>query len=172
MFEWLQQEILEIKTARFHKVDGPADPDLQRSVEQSRLALPSTYSKFVLSFGNAKLYRRSRDGYRIGVFAGPRESTLPDGTRFFHIGYNDGASVYIKPKHPSSKLAIYEFDEHLEEKVADDFEEWLMASCARARNQYGKEKWADILHGPPPFHASRGKNHRDQTTNRVAGAWD
>ena len=35
--------------------------------------------------------------------------------------------------------------------MAENFEEWLAASCARARKTYGKEKWAEILRGPEPF---------------------
>jgi hypothetical protein len=151
MFEWLEQEIAAIKTPRFHLVDGPADRKLQEAVLQSEIPLPLSYKEFVLKFGNAKLYRTSRNGCQIGVFAGPRESILNDGTRIYHIGFHDDASVYIKPGSHSPELPVFEFDTHSEEKVADDFAEWLMASCAHARNSYGKKQWAEILRGPEPF---------------------
>ena len=96
MFEWLEQEILAIKTPRFHVVDGPAAAKLREAILQSNLPLPPSYREFVVKFGNAKLYRMAgSDSYRIGVFAGPREATLADGTRIYHLGFHDGASVYV-----------------------------------------------------------------------------
>jgi hypothetical protein len=103
-----------------------------------------------MKFGNAKLYRSSLGGYRVGVFAGPREATLGDGSCIYHIGFDDGASIYVKPETCSTELPIFEFEDS-EERVADGFEEWLLASCARARKAYGKNKWAEILRGPAPF---------------------
>jgi hypothetical protein len=127
---------------------------LREAVTRSNVPLPSAYKEFILKFGNAKLYRNARnDSYRIGVFAGPRQSTLGDGTRIYIIGWNDGASVYVKPVSDLTELPIFEFEEEPEEKVADSFEEWLAASCANARRAYGKEKWAEILRGPKRFTA-------------------
>jgi hypothetical protein len=152
MFEWLEQEISAIKTPRFHVVDGPIKAKLQEAVMQSSLPLPPSYREFVLKFGNAKLYRRTQnDSYRIGVFAGPREATLNDGSRIYHLGFHDGASVYVKSESSSTELPVFEFESGSEEKIADDFEEWLRESCAHARNTYGKEKWAEIIRGPEPF---------------------
>src|SRR5688572_14356491 len=97
MFEWLEREVSLIKTPRFHLVDGPADQKLQEAVIRSSLPLPASYKEFILRFGNAKLYRNSRnDSYRIGVFAAPRAATLDDGMRIYHLGFHDGASVYVK----------------------------------------------------------------------------
>ena len=152
MFEWLQSEIEAVKTPRFHVVDGPADSKLRAAIVQSDLQLPEAYKQFVLTFGNARLYRNARNhSYRIGIFAGPRESTLNDENRIYHLGFHDGASVYVKPEAGSVKLPIFESELDEEEKVADNFEEWLTASCARARNSFGKRQWNEILHGPRPF---------------------
>jgi hypothetical protein len=152
MFEWLEREISEIKTPRFHLIEGPTEVKLKEAVLKSDLRLPPSYREFVLKFGNAKLYRRAQnDSYRIGVFAGPREGTLSDGTNVYHLGFHDGASVYVKPSFESTELPIFEFEEDSEEQVAENFEEWLMESCTRARNAYGKETWAEILSGPKPF---------------------
>jgi hypothetical protein len=151
MFEWLDQEIAAVKTPRFHLVNGPVDAKLQEAVLESELPLHNSYKEFVLKFGNAKLYRTSRNGYQIGVFAGPREATLNDGTRIYHLGFHDGASVYVKPGSSLAELPVFEFEAGSEERVADDFEEWLTASCTHARNSYGKQKWAEILRGPQPF---------------------
>src|SRR5216117_3041048 len=122
MFEWLEQEISEIKTPRFHSVEGAADAKLRAAVVGSSLQLPGSYKEFVLHFGNTKLYRNSRnDSYRIGVLAGPREAALEDGTRVYHIGWHDGASVYVKPLAGSDEFPVFEFEEDVEERVAESF---------------------------------------------------
>jgi hypothetical protein len=152
MFEWLEREIAAIKTPRFHLVDGPADAKLHEAVIQSNARLPRSYKKFVLKFGNARLYRRAgNDIYQVGVFGGPREVMLTEGKRIYHIGLNDGASVHVKPVSKSAKRPIFEFESGSEDRVADDFEDWLSASCAHARKSFGREKWEEILRGPEPF---------------------
>ena len=152
MFEWLEQEILEVKTPRFYSITGPPDSKLRAAITGSNMPLPTSYKEFILKFGNARLYRNSRNNsYRIGVFAGPRKAILEDGTVIYHIGFHEGASVYVKPESKLTEHPIYEFEKDLEEKVAGSFEEWLSASCARARTAYGRAQWAEILHGPNPF---------------------
>ena len=152
MFNWLEQEISVIKTPRFHVIDGPANPRLRDAVTRSIIPLPDSYKEFVLKFGNAKLYRNASNGiYRIGVFAGPRKSTLEGGGNIYHRGFHDAASVYVKPEVPSSCLPIFEFEDNVERKVADDFEVWLKESCLCARKRYSKKQWAAILAGPAPF---------------------
>ena len=152
MFEWLEQEILAIKTPRFHVVDGPADGKLRKAVSESAFAVPSAYKEFVLKFGNAKFYRNTRnDSYEIGVFAGPREAMLARGSRGYIVGFRDGASVFLKSPSNAAPFTIFELDSGSEEEVASSFEEWLLASCATARNKYGDAQWAEILRGPKPF---------------------
>lgn len=154
MFEWLEEELSAIATPRFHIVDGPADTTLREAVMGSSLPLPNAYREFVLKFGNAKLYRDGRhDSYRVGVFAGPREAVLDNGARIYHLGFHDGASVYLKSPLDSADGPVYEFESGAEAEVAKGFEEWLSASCGAARSGYGKGKWAEILRGPKPFTA-------------------
>jgi len=152
MFEWLESEISNIRTRRFHLVDGPAGLKLRTAIAESLLPLPPSYKEFVLRFGNARLYRRAEsDSYQIGVFAGPREAILSNGTRVYQIGFHDGATVYLKPKAKSTGYPVFEFEAHSEERVAGDFDEWIQESCAHARESYGKEKWLEILKGPAAF---------------------
>lgn len=151
MFEWLELELSLIKTPRFHLIEGPADLKLAELVTQSSLPVPSSYKQFILKFGNAKLYRTARTSYRIGIFAGPREATLHDGTHIYHLGFHEGASVYVKPESSPGDFPIFEFEDKSEERVAKSFEEWLAASCTLARNKYTKGKWAEILRGPNLF---------------------
>jgi hypothetical protein len=151
VFDWLEQEIRAIKTPRFHLVDGPADLRMRQAVTASKLPLPAPYREFVLKFGNAKLYRTGITAYRIGVFAGPREKILMEGTRFYQIGFHGGASVCVLPTAQTAGSPIYELESGVTEKAGDDFAEWLARSCARAKDGYGLEKWAEILRGPAPF---------------------
>jgi hypothetical protein len=116
----------------------------------SLLQVPPSYKQFVETFGNSKLYRHSRNGYVIGVFAAPRETTAKDGTPIYHLGWHNGASVYLKPKPDSAQLPIFEFEE-VEETVGATFEGWLAQACGRARSSFGKRKWAEILRGPQAF---------------------
>ena len=150
MFEWLEREISAIKTPRFHVVDGLVNLEMEQAICQSDAVVPESYKRFVLEFGNARLYRNSFSSYRLGVFAGPREAILPDGTRIFHLGFNGGASVYSKVVFGSGRLAVFEF-ETSEKQVAEDFGQWLEKGCAQARKVYTKKEWAEILHGPRPF---------------------
>jgi hypothetical protein len=171
MFEWLEREISEIKTPHFHVLGGPADQKMQDAVRLSILPVSPSYKEFVLKFGSARLYRSARGSYLIRVFGGPVEKILNDGVRIYHIAAHDGASVYVKAEAGSTKLPIFEYELGEEEKVADDFEEWLTASCTRARKSYGKKKWTEILHGPKPFTAEEQEilETRRQIRWRVLG---
>lgn len=152
MYEWLESEILAIKTPRFHVVDGPADDALRESIALSGAPVPVTYMEFVLKFGNAKLYRDLRRGsYRIAVFGAPRLRILDDGSRIYHLGIDDGASVYVKDGGELTSIPIYQWECGSEDKVADDFGEWIKQSCSMARRIFSKEAWAKIVRGPDPF---------------------
>jgi len=143
---------MAVKTPRFHLVDGPAESELREAVVRSDLPLPASYREFVLRFGNARLYRRVRnDSYRIGVFAGPREANLYDGTSVCEVGFHDGARVFVEPTGRSTRGAVWEIEAGSPHRVGEDFAEWLADSCAHARGQYTVEEWADILRGPKPF---------------------
>jgi hypothetical protein len=155
MYEWLEDEIRSIKTPRFHVVDGPAVAKLKDAVLKSDLPIPRSYREFVLKFGNAKLYHRAKnDSYEVGVFAAPRAAELDKGTRVFHLGYHDGASVYVKIDENSTECPVFEYDCGAEENVAADFEQWLTESCDRARSRYPGRTWEQIIRGPEPFTAT------------------
>jgi hypothetical protein len=155
MFEWLENEIRDVKTPCFHIVDGPADDQLRDAIERSPLALPDSYKAFVLVFGNAKLYRQPRNGsYLVGVLAGPREATLPNGQMDYLIGHFDSARAYVRPPKgdwQGGELPILEWHGGHQQKIADCFEAWLRMRCAKARKSYGKKGWEKILEGPEPF---------------------
>jgi hypothetical protein len=147
VFEWLSEELASIRTPRFHIVDGPANAKLRDAVAHTSLELPASYRKFVLKFGNAKLYRQSREGYTVGVFAGPRSAKPRDGISMYQIGWDDDAAVYAC----CGDSSVYRGGREKPRKGADDFCMWLVAACNAARRAYSPAKWAEILRGPVPF---------------------
>lgn len=157
MFEWLEKEIIAIKTPRFHIIDGPADPQLREAIETTPLQLSESYKAFVLKFGNAKLYRHAgSSSYCIAVFAGPRRRISNDGNEDYQIGFYDDANAYIRPSLgllATGETPIFEAHDGVLRKVADGFEEWLCKRCDTARRKFGKSGWQQILNGPKPFTA-------------------
>lgn len=155
MFEWLENEIRAVKTPCFHLVDGPADDRLRDAIDESPLALPDSYKAFVLAFGNAKLYRRPRNGsYWVGVLAGPLEATLTNGQVDYLIGHFDDARAYVRPPNDhwhGGELPILEWHGGQKQKIADTFDDWLRMRCGKALKSYGKKGWEKILEGPEPF---------------------
>lgn len=156
MFEWLDQELTEVRTRRFHLVDGPASNALREAVESSRLLAPPSYTAFVLRFGNAKLYRMmGLDAYWLRVFAAPHEVESRNGKPLLYIGGYDEIYAYFKEEtfEPGVEAPIFESTASGLRKAADSFEEWLTARAARARRRYKRSEWAAVLRGPPPFTA-------------------
>ena len=95
MFEWLDQELAEIRTKRFHFVDGTASDALRDSVLSSPLPAPPSYVQFVLRFGNAKLYRMTGlNLYWIRVLAAPQEVDSRVGEPRLYIGgYDESCGI-------------------------------------------------------------------------------
>ncbi len=151
MFEWLSRELASIQTPRFHVVDGTVDPKLRSAVASSSLALPGSYQDFVLEFGNAKLYRQSRSGYTIGVFAAPRSAKPGDLAEIYQIGFHNSRAIYVGCSAWDSDWPVYRGGKGPARKVAGDFHEWLVAACDAARNSYPPDKWAQIMRGPARF---------------------
>ena len=162
MFEFLVEEMARIKTRKFHLVDGPASPEFQAAVESSGFPVPSSYKRFVLQFGNAKLYRRVdhyNSYYWVEVFGAPREVVTKDGERLLQFGRTHTSSTqmslaYFKdsPILQDEETAVFEW-RHGQgvRKTADGFLEWLEAKCSFARKQYQKGEWEAVENGPPPF---------------------
>jgi hypothetical protein len=152
MYEWLEQEVSAIHTPLFHVVDGPVSASLEQMIGESGVFFPASYVKFVLKFGNAKLYRNERRGwYEVGVFAAPRATNLSNGTHLYHIGFHDEASVYLKSGDKAEAASVYEFEGGQENLVATDFGMWIEASCYKARQKYSEAEWIRIMRGPAPF---------------------
>jgi hypothetical protein len=154
MFEWLVNEMANVKTRNFYLVDGPLPADKRALVEQSELPVPPSYKTFVLQFGNAKLYRMASQ-YRVEVYAGPRADESEEGEPLLYFGRTDETAAYFKESLlvVGEESAVFEwlYDERTERRTANGFEEWLRKKCAWARRSYTKKRWREIEKGPPPF---------------------
>lgn len=156
MYEWLAQEIEEIQTNKFHRVDGPAGAKLRRAVKGTKLAAPASYKEFVLKFGNAELYRYDElDLYYVTVYASLRETETKGGEVLYLLGRNDRHFAYFKHELLSGEKESPVFEwispAGYLRKAADEFQAWLENRCRRARKQYSKQRWAEIVRGPEPF---------------------
>jgi hypothetical protein len=154
MYEWLDRELAEIRTKRFHLVDGPASDTLREAVRASPLPAPPSYVEFVLRFGNAMLYRISGlDFYRLRVFAAPHDVESRSGEPLLYTGGYDETCAYLREETlaPVAEVPIFESTQAGTRKAANSFEEWLTTRAARARRRYSRKEWAEVLRGPPPF---------------------
>jgi hypothetical protein len=152
MFDWLEKEIVTIKTPGFHIVE---DPDVGRTERVRGLVgfvLPADYEGFIARFGNARLYRRSKNAsYRIGVFSEPRKLAAIGLESIYEIGFNQGAIVAAEFAPDSNNSSILEAESSNFRVVSKSFSEWLEDSCSKIKCAFGNEKWAEIVKGPPPF---------------------
>lgn len=174
MFEWLEQELVAIRTKRFHVIDGPASDDFRAAVLESPLPAPPSYVAFVLRFGNAKLYRMTGlDLYWMRVFASPQEVESRAGKPLLYIGGYDERCAYLKEEtlRRGAEAPIFESTETGIRRAANSFEEWLTARAACARRRYKRREWAEVLRGPPAFTAEELAvvEARRQFTWRVVG---
>lgn len=154
MYEWLEREISEIKTRKFHVIAGDkVGMGLHQSAEVYS-SLPPSYVAFVSKFGTAKLYRIG-GAYQVGVLNPPKEKILKNGEKLLHIGHFDDSTAYFRCSlmFPGKESPVFEWTEDGFEMIADSFEQWLTQRCMDARDSYTEEEWQDILNGPAPFTA-------------------
>jgi hypothetical protein len=156
MYEWLEQEIAEIRTNKFHRVDGPAGAKLRRAVQSTRQPAPASYREFVLKFGNADLYRQDElDLYYITVYASLREWKTKEGQVLWLLGRHNMHFACFQDELLSGAKESPVF-ERIEpsgymQPVADAFQAWLEDRARCARKRYGKRRWAEIVRGPEPL---------------------
>ena len=113
-FEWLDRELAEIRSRRFHVVDGPASKAFRKAVLGSPIPAPPSYVEFVLRFGNAEPYRMTGlDLYWLQVFAAPHEAESRRGEPLLYIGRYDETDAYLREKTlaPHTEAPIFESTE-------------------------------------------------------------
>ena len=173
MFEWLDEEMSQIKTPKFHLVDGPASAELRQGVESCDFPLPPSYREFVLRFGNAKLYRRGSN-WLVQVYAGPREAENDQAESLIHFGRTETSLAYFKESllKAGKESPVFEWrHEQGVQQTADTFEDWLKTKCDSARKRFKKKEWDAIEKGPSPFtdHEQAIVEARKQFRWRVVG---
>jgi hypothetical protein len=153
MYEWLEMEISQIKTPKFHVIEGPRSAEAEDTIKEIGLLLPPSHRLFLSKFGGAKLYREL-DYYLLGVLASPWEGKDSDGEPIACIGHYDDANVYFKlPLSEGEELPVFEWVGRGLRKVSDTFEQWIEKRCLDCKKRIGKTRWAKILEGPMPFSA-------------------
>ena len=152
MFEWLVDEIAQIKTRKFHLVDGPASADFRDAVESCDFPLPPSYREFVLRFGNAKLYRYSSN-YYLTIFADPLDATSPKNESFIQFGRTWISNAYFKESllSPGRESPVFESFANGTRQTASGFEDWINAKSRAAKRRFKKKDWKAIEKGPAPF---------------------
>lgn len=152
-FHWLEQEVAEVKTAKFFGFD-PLSADEMASVEHHSPQLPADYLAFVHRFGFARLYRQ-HVGYALGVRGVPTRVTSASKEEPIDIGHYLDQTAYFKGKmlRRNGNSPVFEASSSKLVRCADSFAEWLKARAAEARAALGSKKWAEIVRGPRPFTA-------------------
>jgi hypothetical protein len=154
MYEWLETEISQIKTQKFHIVDGPGSARVEETLKAIGPLLPPSYSLFLSKFGGAKLYREL-DYHLVGVLASPGEAKDSAGKPLVCIGHYDDAQAYFElPLSEGKELPVFEWGSGGLRKVADHFAQWIEKRCRDCRKRIRKADWTNILKGPAPFSAA------------------
>jgi hypothetical protein len=109
-------------------------PNLSEAPAEQFLIWPAQAPQQLRQLYRVSGYRDARRGsYRIGVFGAPRLMNLDDGSRIYHLGFDDGASIYIKEEGELTSSPIYKWESGSEDKAADDLAEWIKQSSLTAR---------------------------------------
>ncbi|MEP7287474.1 MAG: hypothetical protein ABI947_17085 [Chloroflexota bacterium] len=156
MFKWLESEISQIKTRRFHMTDIASAPHSLANLWEESTLLPPSYRAFLTKFGQAKLYRYG-NSYSLVVFSPPIQVLDESGERLVKFGYSSFGTAYFKYSllKPNAESPVFEKDidddDPKLEKAAKNFEQWLNKRRDSIHEEYSPEEWQQILNGPPPF---------------------
>ncbi len=152
MYEWLETEMSEINTPKFHVIKGNKAEGILESSKEFYLAFPPSYLAFITKFGGANLYRYN-NYYQIGVLNPPQQKILNNGQKLWVIGHFDDSKAYFLASQLQAgrESPIYEETEDGLEKIADSFKKWLAIRGIDARELYDDTEWKEILNGPKPF---------------------
>jgi hypothetical protein len=155
MFSWLENEVLTVKTNKFHIFD-PIDPQKVTELGNRFGPLPEAYRSFLLKFGEARLIRDKRNPWHwLKIFA---LRPCPDGAgdaTWLEFGYffNSGAACFKWCEDGGFQPGIFCGEIAPYRRNAESFEEWLFKSFNEAKRSYSKREWSAIRDGPKPFDA-------------------
>jgi hypothetical protein len=147
MYEWLRYELSHVKYAGFFEVGSQCD------LSTIRMAVPTSFAKFVEDFGEAKLYFK-KGRFRIGILASPLEHHMPPFDGFVEIGWTVSSKVFfrVSEMNGDSEALVYEwFPKSGMTCTKVVFSEWLEKRAASIRRSSPRKVWLKYLEGPLPF---------------------
>lgn len=95
MYDWLVDEMAQIKTRKFHLTDGPPPAEPRKEIGRLNFPLPPSYEEFVVRFGKTNLYRRL-NYWLIEVYVSPKEVISRDGECLIQFGRTHTSLAYFK----------------------------------------------------------------------------
>lgn len=144
-YQWLRQELDEIKVPDFHVVEGVSLLKLAKETKDLRPLLPEDYLYFVDNFGKVKLYK-TVGGYSLGVLDVPVAVNSSDGKKMLKFGYYEESDVYFSlndQAHVSPHVYVWKDSKFC--KISDSFSDWLEEKSYIIRKRIGLEIWNKML---------------------------
>jgi hypothetical protein len=154
-FDWLRQELLLIKSRRFHIFDSLSADDFYYSTSDQRINLIGDYSDFLKEFGWARLFTDEQDAPLLSVYPLRicRKHICKDGKIYIGFGYRGQQSVYFDEQEILSTgcSKVYVVNTKVGREIASSFSEWLKGAYEWVRAKYSATQWKKIIEGPKPF---------------------
>jgi len=152
MFEWLREEIANLRTRSFHVVAPPGEKE-RAMILESDAPFPRSYKLFVAEFGAAKLYRRDISRYMINFNPFPEEAVTEDGDKLWELCKTSRGLIYFRDTRLAEghEISIQGWYGRGVRTIAPSFEQWLKSACNQSRRSFSRAEWQTILAGPKPF---------------------
>lgn len=153
MYEWLEQELAEIKTRKFHVTGVELPPGFVSNAVPWPSPPPPSFSEFIRRFGSTTLYREL-GYYLVRIYNVPIIERSSNGQVYLVFGGTDSGIAGFRPEQLSlgkeapvwGTVGMSGFHQK-----AESFEKWIEIRAISARKHYTKKEWKAILEGPAPF---------------------
>lgn len=156
-FEWLDKDIENIKSNRFHIFEKLSSADLVFEINNENLEIHGSYADFLLKFGYARFFTDHQDVPIMSVYPLKefRRVYLKDGSSFLGFGFRGGKSFYFSQAEIFSMRNPLVYQVGRQAKCLEvDFSQWLKDSYEVVKSRYSQRAWRRILEGPAPFSAA------------------
>lgn len=152
-YEWLHDLRNRIERAKF-LVFEPISPMALEAFESGIGPLPDAYREFLLTFGEARLFRSFiSDSYELTVEAPSHIDTQEVSSQIVRVGRSGTETALYVWQNGSlhGKGSLYGIYQGHMREIASSFEQWLEQGRHRARSQYSRKEWAQVLAPVLPF---------------------
>lgn len=156
-FEWLDQEVKNIKSNRFHIFEKLSPIDLVFKINNESLEIRGSYADFLVKFGYARFFTDHQDTPVMSVYPLKefRRVDFKDGSSFFGFGFRGGRSFYFSQAEILSMRNPWVYQVGRQAKCLEvDFSQWLKDSYEVVKSRYSPRAWKRVLEGPAPFSAA------------------